>query len=313
LQDNIAIKTIGLTKRFNSGRKHITAVDNLSIEVPAGSIYGFLGPNGSGKTTTIGMLLGLIRPTSGSMELFGQDTGQELPSLLKRTSSVLENSPMYPYLSGRDNLEVFVRTKGGVDKHRIDEVLEQVGLQKRAKSQAKTYSLGMRQRLSIAIALLNDPELIILDEPTNGLDPSGIIEIRELISRLGKQGKTIFLSSHMLHEVEQVCNHVAVLNRGKVIAQGPVDELLHRGKMLQLRVSDSERAAGLLRQVEWVKTVEMADDCLFVEAEEEKFPDVNEVLVNAGIRVWEMKKSVGSLEDFFLGAIEEGQQGVDHA
>ena len=220
MQDGVVVKTNGLTKRFGSARRNILAVDNLSIEVKRGSIFGFLGPNGSGKTTTIGMLLGLILPTAGSMELFGQDTRQDLPSLLRRTSAVLENSPFYPYLSGRDNLEVFSRTMDGVDKSRIDEVLDTVGLKKRARSKTRTYSLGMRQRLSIAVALLSDPELIILDEPTNGLDPSGIIEIRELICQLGEQGKTIFLSSHMLHEVEQVCNHVAVLNKGKSSRRG---------------------------------------------------------------------------------------------
>ncbi len=306
MQDEVVVKTNGLTKRFGSARRNITAVDNLNIEVKKGSIFGFLGPNGSGKTTTIGMLLGLIRPTSGSMELFGQDTRQDLPSLLRRTSAVVENSPFYPYLSATDNLEVFSRTMEGVDKKRIDEVLGIVGLKKRAKSKTRTYSLGMRQRLSVAIALLNDPELIILDEPTNGLDPSGIIEIRDLIVELGEQGKTIFLSSHMLHEVEQVCNHVAVLNKGKVIAQGPVDELLHKGKMLQVRVSDVDAAVALLMDVEWVKTIETEKEekLIFVEAAEEKFPDVNEMLVKGGIRILEMKKSEDSLEDFFLDAIE---------
>jgi len=313
LQNGIVIKTNGLTKRFGSARRNILAVDNLSIEVKRGTIFGFLGPNGSGKTTTIGMLLGLIRPTSGSMELFGQDTGKDLPSLLRRTSAVLENSPFYPYLSGRDNLEVFARTMQNVDKKRIDEVLETVGLKKRARSKTKTYSLGMRQRLSVAVALLSDPELIILDEPTNGLDPSGIIEVRQLISQLGEQGKTIFLSSHLLHEVEQVCNHVAVLNKGKVIAQGPVDELLHRGKMLQVRVSDVDAAVSLLTDVEWIKTIETEEEVIFVEAEEERFPDINEMLVKAGIRVSEMKKSTESLEDFFLETIEEEGGGAGDA
>jgi len=306
LQDEAVIRTDGLTKRFGSARRNILAVDDLNIEVQRGSIFGFLGPNGSGKTTTIGMLLGLIRPTSGSMELFGQDTRQGLPPLLRRTSAVLENSPFYPYLSGRDNLEVFSRTMPNADKNRIDEVLKTVGLRNRAKSKTRTYSLGMRQRLSIAIALLSDPEIIILDEPTNGLDPSGIIEIRDLIGELGQQGKTIFLSSHLLHEVEQVCNYVAVLNKGRVIAQGPVDELLHKGKMLQVRVSDMDAAVALLIDAEWIKTIETEEDerLIFVEADEEKFPDINEMLVKGGIRVLEMKKAEDSLEDFFLEAIE---------
>ena len=298
MQNDVVIRTSGLTKRFSSARRDIIAVNDLSIEVQRGSIFGFLGPNGSSKTTTIGMLLGLI-----------------LPSLLRRTSAVLENSPFYPYLSGRDNLEVFARTMVGVNSSRIDKVLETVGLKKRAKSKVKTYSLGMRQRLSVAVALPNDPELLILDEPTNGLDPSGIIEIRDLISELGQQGKTIFLSSHMLHEVEQVCDHVAILNRGRVIAQGPVDELLHRGKMLQVRVSDVDAAVALLMDVDWIKTIEMEEEegLISIEAAEEKFPDVNEMLVKGGIRVLEMKKSEESLEDFFLEAIEEESTGAGNA
>jgi ABC-2 type transport system ATP-binding protein len=306
MPDDVIVKTNGLTKRFGSPLKGILAIDNLNIEVRRGNIFGFLGPNASGKTTTIGMLLGLIRPTSGSIELFGQDTKQDLPSLLRRTSSVLENSPFYPYLSGRDNLEVFARTMDGIECGRIDEVLAIVGLKKRSRNKTKTYSLGMRQRLSIALALLSNPELIILDEPTNGLDPEGIIETRELIRSLRKEGKTIFLSSHLLHEVEQVCDHVAIINKGKVITQGPVKELLRRGRMLQMRVSDANTAVSLLMDIEWVKTIEADEDkVIFIEAPEDKYPDINELLVKKGIRVSEMKTSEESLEDFFLDVIDE--------
>ena len=305
MQDSPIVKTKGLTKRFGKASRQILAVDDLSIEIRRGNIFGFLGPNGSGKTTTIGMLLGLIRPTSGEIELFGQDTRQDLPSLLRRNSAVMENSPLYPYLSGHDNLKYFARAIGGINPNRIEEVLEIVGLKKRAKSKTKTYSLGMKQRLSIAIALLNDPELLILDEPTNGMDPSGIIEVRELISELGKQGKTIFLSSHLLHEVEQVCNHVAILNKGRVIAQGPVSELLHRGKRLQLRVSDIDSAVSLIKEIEWITTIETDDEFIFIEAPEDKAPEVNEILVKNGIRVSEMRMSENSLEDFFLDTIDE--------
>lgn len=306
MPNDVIVKTNGLTKRFGSPLKGILAIDNLNIEVRRGNIFGFLGPNASGKTTTIGMLLGLIRPTSGSIELFGQDTKQDLPSLLRRTSSVLENSPFYPYLSGRDNLEVFARTMDGIECGRIDEVLAIVGLKKRSRNKTKTYSLGMRQRLSIALALLSNPELIILDEPTNGLDPEGIIETRELIRSLRKEGKTIFLSSHLLHEVEQVCDHVAIINKGKVITQGPVKELLRRGRMLQMRVSDADTAISLLMDIEWVKTIEADEDkVIFIEAPEDKYPDINELLVKKGIRVSEMKTSEESLEDFFLDVIDE--------
>ncbi len=305
MQENTIIRTAGLTKRFGLAKNNILAVDNLDIEVHRGEIFGFLGPNASGKTTTIGMLLGLIRPTSGTIELFGQDTRHNLPSLLKRVSAVLENSPFYPHLSGYDNLKIFARTIGNINNNRIDEVLETVGLKKRAKSKARTYSLGMKQRLSVATALLNNPDLLILDEPTNGLDPSGIIEFRELIKSLGKQGKTIFLSSHLLHEVEQVCDHLAIINKGKFIARGPVDELLHRGKMLQLRVSDPDAAAALFMNVEWVKKIEIEDSYIFIEVPEEKAAETNSILVNGGIHVSEMKMSEDSLEDFFLDAIDE--------
>ncbi len=307
MQDSPIVKTEGLTKRFGKASRQILAVDDLSIEVRRGNIFGFLGPNGSGKTTTIGLLLGLIRPTSGAIALFGRDVSRDLPSLLRRTSAVLENASFYPYLSGRNNIEIFARMTGGVPDRRVDEVLETVGLKKRAGRKAGTYSLGMRQRLAIAVALLNDPELIILDEPTNGLDPSGIIEIRDLISELGQQGKTIFLSSHLLHEVEQVCNHVAILNKGRVIARGPVDELLHRGRKLRMRVSDVNAAVTLLKDAAWIKTIETGAEggVVFMEVDEERFPDVNEMLVKGGIRVFEMKTSEGSLEDFFLETIAE--------
>jgi len=313
LQKDIVIRTHGLTKRFKTARRNILAVDNLSIEVPKGSIYGFLGPNGSGKTTTIGMLLGLIRPSSGSIELFGQDLSSEGSALLKRASSVLENSPTYPYLSGRDNLEVYSRMRGVVDRQKINEVLDIVGLTKRADSLSKTYSLGMRQRLTIALALLSDPDLVILDEPSNGLDPSGIIDTRNLIRQLGAQGKTIFLSSHLLHEVEQVCDYVAVLNHGKVIAQGPVDALLHRGKMLEFKVDDIDKALSLLKECAWISTVETDSKHLYVVTDEERHPDVNEILVHSGIKVFEMKKASDSLEDFFLDVVEGEQQGGANA
>jgi ABC-2 type transport system ATP-binding protein len=299
------IKTNNLTKRFGAKLSGILAVDNLDIEVHRGEVFGFLGPNASGKTTTIGMLLGLIAPTSGNIELFGEDTKNELPKLLKRVSAVLESSAFYPHLSGYDNLLIFARTIGGIEEGRIYEVLEMVGLKKRASSKVRTYSLGMRQRLAVATALLNDPELIIMDEPANGLDPSGIIEFRELTRSLGEQGKTVFISSHLLHEIEQVCDHVAIINRGKFLAQGSVNELLHKGKMLQMRVPDPDAASNLLMNLDWVKTIETDDSYIYIEIGEEQAAEVNRILVTAGIPVSEMKMSENSLEDFFLDAIDE--------
>ena len=304
LTENTVLKTTGLTKRFGVAGRGIAAVKDLDLEIHQGEVFGFLGPNGSGKTTTIGMILGLIIPTSGSVELFGQDTRLNLPALLTRVGAVVENSPLYPNLSAHDNLIVFARTIGGITPERIDELLELVGMSARAKSKTSTFSLGMKQRLGIAIALLNDPELLILDEPTNGLDPSGIIAIRELIQELGEQGKTIFLSSHMLHEVEQVCDHLAIIRKGKMVAKGSARELLKRGKILQLRVSEPQTVVALLKGLDWVTSVSISDDYVIAETPPERAADVNDLLVRNAIRVSEMKPSESSLEEFFLDAID---------
>jgi ABC-2 type transport system ATP-binding protein len=232
--DELILSTDHLTKKF--GR--ITAVDNLSLEVHRGEIFGFLGPNGAGKTTTIGMLLGLIKPTSGRIEVFGLEAQNNWSAILPRVSAVMETAGFYPYLSGRDNLRLFSQVDGSVDKAKIEQLLQLVWLLPRADDKFKTYSQGMKQRLSIARALLNAPEVIFLDEPTRGMDPMGMKDIRELIIRLGEEGKTIFLSSHLLYEVEQVCDHVAIVKQGKVLAQGGVSEFLKRGEKLRLRVTD---------------------------------------------------------------------------
>jgi ABC-2 type transport system ATP-binding protein len=300
MTENVVVKTNSLTKRFGG----VAAVKDLNLEIPRGTIFGFLGPNGAGKSTTISMLLGLIHPTAGSFELFGEDASANLPPLLKRTGAVVENSPFYPNLSGRDNMTVFARTLGNVAPARIGELLDMVGLGGRAKDKTRTYSLGMKQRLGIAIALLNDPELVILDEPSNGLDPSGIIEVRELIRSIGKQGKTVFLSSHLLHEVEQVCDQVAVIIKGKVIAQGRVSELLRRGKALKLRVSQPERAIAFLKGIEWVASAELKDGRLLVEAPAERAAELNALLVREGIDVSELGVSESTLEEFFLEAVK---------
>ena len=309
MANDTVIKTRGLIKRF----MRLTAVRDLDLDIKQGEVFGFLGPNGSGKTTTIGMLLGLILPTSGSVELFGQDIRGDLPQLLTRVGAVMENSPFYPNLIARDNLEIFARTIGDIAPGRPDELLEMVGLERRAHSRTRTFSLGMKQRLGIAIAMLGEPDLLILDEPTNGLDPSGIIEIRELIRSLGEQGTTIFLSSHLLHEVEQVCDHVAVIRKGRVIAQGETGELLRRGKALQLRVSDPEKAAELLSGVEWITSAVTDGDYVMVEAPQQKAADVNELLVKKGIHVSEMSPHEASLEDFFLETVEGEPQEARHA
>jgi ABC-2 type transport system ATP-binding protein len=302
---DLVVKTNRLTKRFGG----VAAVKDLDLEIERGTIFGFLGPNGAGKSTTIAMLLGLVHPSEGSFELFGEGTEGNLSNLLKRTGAVVENSPFYPELSAQDNMTIFARTLGGIKPGRISELLKTVGLEKRARDKTRTYSLGMKQRLGLAIALLNDPELVILDEPSNGLDPTGIIEVRELIRQLGRQGKTVFLSSHLLHEVEQVCDHVAVIIRGKVIARGDVKELLKRGKTMRLRVSEPEKAEGILKGIEWIKSVRAQDGYLIVEGPPERAAEVNSRLVSAGIGVSELGVSESSLEDFFLETVKTGDVG----
>ena len=211
---DFVIQTDGLTKRYGS----ILAVDGLSLEVPRGHIFGLLGPNGSGKTTTMGMLLGLVKPTAGSFTLF--DAGAQHQDSLRRVGAIVETPSFYPYLSGRANLAYFQGITGRGGSGELDELLEKVGLADRAHSRFRTYSLGMKQRLGLAYALLGDPELLFLDEPTNGMDPAGMAEVRDLIQSLGTGGRTVMLSSHLLHEVEQVCDSVAILSKGKLIAQG---------------------------------------------------------------------------------------------
>jgi len=304
-EENILV-TRGLTKRFGNKKKSITAVDNLDLEVHQGEVFGFLGPNGSGKTTTIGMLLGLIWPTSGSIEFFSD--GKSKPAkLLRRIGVVMDSPSFFPYLSGLNNLRYFAMITNCAGRGDIDRVIEMVGLKERAKDKVRTYSMGMKQRLSLALALMHDPELVILDEPTNGLDPAGIIEFRETIRRLQGDGKTVFLSSHLLSEVEKVCSHVALINRGRILASGSVEELLGKTKAIWLKVSDADGAVCLLEGIEWIKSVKKKETGLVVaEAEEQRAYEINELLISNGIHVNETKISEGSLEDFFLATIDAG-------
>ena len=236
--EDIVIRTSGLTKRFGKN----TAVDGLSMEVQRGRVYGLLGPNGSGKTTTIGMLLGLLKPTAGSFSLFGLDGHHD--ATLRRVGAIIETPSFYPYLSGRQNLAYFQMVSGGGPRSEPDELLERVGLSERGDDKYRTYSLGMKQRLGSAYALLGDPDLVFLDEPTNGLDPAGVIEMRELIRSLGDGNRTVLLSSHLLHEVEQTCDSVTIISRGRLIAQGPVAQLVASGgrEQVRLRTTDDTRA-----------------------------------------------------------------------
>ncbi len=211
-----------LTKYYGEVR----AVEDLTLEVYESECFGFLGPNGAGKTTTIGMILGLLWPTAGTVEVLGRRVTPVHSAPLRQVGALVGAPGFYPYLSGRDNLRLLARLHPQVDEARVDEVLEQVGLSGAARRQVRGYSTGMKQRLGLAAALLHRPRLLVLDEPTNGLDPVGMAEMRGLLRRLTRQGVTVFLSSHLLHEVEQVCDRVAILHRGRVVAQGPVADLL---------------------------------------------------------------------------------------
>ncbi|NJK79951.1 MAG: ATP-binding cassette domain-containing protein [Chloroflexaceae bacterium] len=296
----LAIQTIDLTKRY----KQRLAVESLSLEVQRGEVFGFLGPNGAGKTTTIAMLLGLVRPTAGQALLFGHDVQHDPVAALRNVGAMIEAPAFYPYLSGRDNLRVLARADG-VPPARIDAVLAAVELSSRARDRFGTYSQGMKQRLAIAAALLADPDLIMLDEPTNGLDPAGTVEVRELIRSLATEGRTIFLCSHLLHEVEQVCSRVAIIKAGRRIAQGSVRELLQRGQVVQVRVVGAVApAVALLQQVEWVRGVQHDGDLLLVDAPAARAPEINALLTRNDILVAEIRTREESLEQFFLEVTE---------
>lgn len=290
------LRTIGLTKRY--GR--LTALQDLNLEVPRGQVYGFLGPNGAGKTTAISLILGLIAPSGGHAEMFGLDTRTHLSEALRRTGAILEAPSFYPHLSGRDNLRVWGALSGGVDGRRLDEVLGLVGLQARGRDKVRTYSLGMKQRLGLAAALLHDPDLLVLDEPTNGLDPAGMREFRQLIKELGQMGKTVFVSSHLLGEIEQMCDHVGIVKGGRLLTQGSVAALLGRGQALEMQVTDPDRAVGVLEGLKWVNRVSRRDDRLTVEAPRDRAAELSRALAEQHIYLSELRPRDSSLEEFFL-------------
>lgn len=291
-----AIQTIQLTRRF---QKRVV-VDHVSLEVPYGEVFGFLGPNGAGKTTTIAMLLGLLKPDSGQAIVLGYDVQQYPAEALRGVGAMVDAPAFYPYLSGRDNLRVLAVAEG-IPSTRIDEVLAQVDLTEQTRDQYKNYSQGMKQRLAIAAALLSSPPLIILDEPTNGLDPAGMVEIRDLIRTLARRGHTIFLSSHLLHEVEHLCHRVAILKQGKIRFQGRVEDLIQRGRRLQIRVLDDPTpAVALLTQVEGVRSVEQHEQLLLVEADPALAATLNAMLASHHIPVAEVRVHETSLEQVFL-------------
>jgi ABC-2 type transport system ATP-binding protein len=298
------LRTEGLWKRY--GR--ITAVADISLQVFDGEVFSFLGPNGSGKSTTVGMILGLVRPTRGRALVFGTDMATHPWPTLRRIGAVIETPAFYPYLSGRDNLRVLAIALGDVPNARIDAVLETVGLRDRARDPYKTYSLGMKQRLGLASTLLRDPDLIILDEPTNGLDPAGTREVRELIPRLAQEGRAVFLCSHLLHEVEAVSDRVAILKKGSLVAQGPVGELVARGRYLRLRAEDHAALVRALGNVPWVSGLEQGDGYVRVAVPATKAAELNRALASQGVYVSELAPWETELESVFLELTGEGAE-----
>src|SRR5262249_41903441 len=280
----------------------ITAVDGLNLEVRAGEVLGFLGPNGSGKSTTAGMILDLIRPTAGHVELFGRRMVPGQTGSLRQVGAVIESPAFYPYLSARDNLRTIGLAAGGVPEERIERLLHQVGLGERAHSPFKTYSLGMKQRLGIASTLLTDPMLVILDEPTNGLDPAGQREVRDLIPQLAREGRAVLLASHLLHEVEQICERVAIIRRGRLIESGRVIDLLRRDSCLELEVPAPADAARALAEaaLPFVQKVSLEDGRVMVVAPPERGAEVNRALAERGIYAAALVPRTSSLEDLFL-------------
>ena len=303
----LAIQSDGLTKRFRGGQ---VAVDDVALRVPVGSVYGFLGPNGSGKTTTIRMLLGLIFPTAGTHRLLGEPFPDDAARVLPRVGALVEGPAFHPYLSGQANLARLDAADRSVDprtaRRRIGEALERVGLAAAAGKRYRNYSLGMRQRLGIAAALLRPRDLLVLDEPTNGLDPQGTREVRHLIRQLGDEGVTVFVSSHLLSEVEQVCSHVGVMSVGRMVWQGSLAELAAQQQVrVHVSTSSPTSAARVLTGLglQSVSTVDGGAHAVLGSAQPEH---VVEALVAAGVGVREFTVERPSLEDVFVGLTGEG-------
>ena len=294
---DLALETQDLTKRFGAR----TAVDRLSLRVERGDIYGFLGPNGAGKSTTLRMLLGLVRPTSGVVRFPLPAGTWEYLRARSRVGAIIETPAFYENISGRRNLQLLASLSGGVKKKRVEEVLEIVELRDRARDPVKVYSYGMRQRLGIAQALLPTPELIILDEPTNGLDPQGIQETRKLIRRLRDDMRlTVLLSSHLLTEIEQLCNRVGIIHEGRLLYEGGPEALVTPSKIYRVRVDDLSTAFELLTTLSGVTVSRNGDSVLRIDANEESIAAVNALLVSKQIKVYELSPAQESLEEAFL-------------
>jgi ABC-2 type transport system ATP-binding protein len=301
VSDASPIEARGLVKRYGD----IVAVDHVDLTVERGDVFGYLGPNGAGKTTSLRMLLGLIRPTEGVARLFGRDPMTDGARALDGVAGFVEGPRFYPYLSGRRNLRLLGDLDGGVPATRIDEVLDVVELRDRARDRVGGYSHGMRQRLGIAGALLRQPKLLLLDEPATGLDPGGMRDMRELIKRLAQEGITILLSSHILAEVEELCNRVAIVRKGSIIYEGRLDELLaSAGGGYALRATDPERARAVLL-ARGIDGVQLVEGELRFQADAAAVEAATVALGQAGIGISALTPHTATLEELFLGMTEQ--------
>jgi ABC-type multidrug transport system ATPase subunit len=291
--DGAVIETAGLTKRYGSS---LVALDSLDMTVRPGEVYGLIGPNGAGKTTFLRLILGLIRPTRGTAIVLGRPAGST--NTLSRVGAVVEMPAFYPYMSGADNLRVIARYAGH-DTARVGAALERVGLADRGRHRVGGYSLGMRQRLGLAAAFVKDPELYLLDEPTNGLDPYGIAAMRGIIRSLADEGRTVLLSSHLLAEVEQVCDRIGIIHRGRLLREQSMAELRGTGR-LRIVATPLEAAEGVVRSLPEVESVEELAGALIVGTSTENAATINRALVSAGIAVSEIRVSERTLEEAFM-------------
>ncbi len=295
--DEVALRTRDLVKMY--GKR--LAVDRLNLDVRRGEIFGFLGPNGAGKTTTIRMALGLITPTAGSVEMLGQDVIKHRGQVLPRVGALIETPALHLYMTGRAHLRAVGMLLGGVPEKRIDAVLELVGLTARQKDRVRTYSLGMKQRLGVATALLNDPEILILDEPANGLDPAGIVEMRDLLRSLAADGKTIFISSHVLAEVQQLCTRIGIIHLGHLITESTVEELTRGHGEFVVRVENAHEALALIQRHFWGAEARLTEDgTIHTAAPRGRGRNLTRFLVDAGFFPDEIAYREESLEQVFL-------------
>ena len=298
MSSDVVLETVGIAKRFGS----LQAVQELSLQIRQGDVFGFLGPNGAGKTTSIRMILGLISPSAGTVRIFGHDNRKEFRQAIRHVGAMVEGPAFYPYLTGRQNLKIYGRLSGGVNDARIQEVLEMVGLGRWGEAKVKGYSQGMRQRLGIAQALQHRPKLLILDEPTNGLDPQGMREIRGLLRHISHdEGTTIFLSSHLLGEMEMVCNRIGVMHKGVVLVQGNVDELLgHAADMASIQVDQTAEARNFLKDQFEIEAQVIKKGWLEFPLQSRDLFPINQALIQAGFPVHSIAPRRRTLEEYFV-------------